>query len=260
MSSWIIAKSRPTNKKPIVSKYHSTSSSIDVFSIYMDFIASYIYSQKMGETCSVWDSTNLLKSTLKVNPQVKYLKDEPQGVMPLSINDYRTFTKDMSFKDIQRIASTLISYDSNLNNTVIRVIEKAGIRVMFDIGIQIIKDPSGPNLGLLKKYASLLKSYQAKLKKDSLNVYIMTDNYATVAHFQTYCDPSWKISTMSKNPPKDADAFVQTMAEVQIMVALPALILDFERPIDRFIYLMQRNQRGLEYFTEINSEPWKLLA
>ena len=49
------------------------------------------------------------------------------------------------------------------------------------------------------------------------------------------------------------------MAEVQIMSVSPALILDFSRSIDRFIFLMQRNQRGLQYFNEINSLPWFLI-
>ena len=52
---------------------------------------------------------------------------------------------------------------------------------------------------------------------------------------------------MSKNPPKDNDiAFIQTMAEVQIMTAVPALILDFERPVDRFIHLMQKKPGDLQ--------------
>jgi hypothetical protein len=48
------------------------------------------------------------------------------------------------------------------------------------------------------------------------------------------------------------------MAEVQIMTAVPALILDFERTVDRFIYLMQRNQR-LNYFVEMGDKEWALL-
>jgi hypothetical protein len=47
------------------------------------------------------------------------------------------------------------------------------------------------------------------------------------------------------------------LAEVQIMTTLPALILDFNRPVDRFIYLMQRNAK-MDYFVEISSKEWKL--
>ena len=87
----------------------------------------------------------------------------------------------------------------------------------------------------------------------------MSENYPVISHFQTYCDPSWKITALCKTPPKDSDtAFIQAMAEVQIMTATPALILDFERPVDRFIYMMQRNQR-LTHFMEVNDKEWSLL-
>ena len=258
MSSWIIAKSRPTKKKAVATKYHDTSSSPDVFTMYMDFLSGYIYSQKMGETCSVWDN-GVLKNTLKMNPQVKYLKEKPEDAIVLKTSDYYSLVSDMKLKDIQKFAASLLVYDVALNQTVIRFLEKAGIRSSFDIGIQLIKDPAGPDIVLLKRYAALIKAFQTKAKKDNLNIYIMSDNYSNITHFQGYCDPSWKLTSLSKTPPKDSDtAFIQIMAEVQIMTSLPALILDFERSVDRFIYLMQRNQR-MNYFVELNEKEWRLL-
>lgn len=259
MSSWIIAKSRPTKKKPSVTKYHDTASSPDVFSMYMSFVGSYIYSQKMGESCNIWDETGVLKSSLKVNPQVKYLTEKPELADVLGNKDYTGFVSQMKFKEIQKIAGSVISYDQTLNQAVIRFLDKAGVRVMFDIGLHLERDPAGPNLAELKKYAASIRAYQAKAKKDTLAVYIMSDNYSAVSHFQTYCDASWKITALCKNPPKDSDsAFIQAMAEVQIMTAVPALILDFERPVDRFIYLMQRNPR-LNSFVEMKDKEWTLL-
>lgn len=259
MSSWIIAKSRPTKKKLSVTKYHDTASYPDVFSMYMSFIGSYIYSQKMGETCNIWDETGVLKSSLKVNPQVKYLNEKPEDAAVLANKDYTGFISQMKFKEIQKIAGSIISYDQALNQAVINYLNKAGVRAMFDIGIHLERDPAGPNLAQLKKYASSIKAYQVKAKKDTLAVYIMSDSYATVSHFQTYCDASWKITALCKNPPKDADStFVNAMAEVQIMTAVPAVVLDFERPVDRFIYLMQRSPR-LNYFVEMGDKEWTLL-
>jgi hypothetical protein len=259
MSSWIIAKSRQTKKKPSATKYHDTASSQDVFTMYMSFIGAYIYSQKMGESCNVLDASSLLKTTLKSNPQVKYLKETSEEAVVLGNKDYAGFVSQMGFKDIKKVAGSLISYDLSLNQTVLRYLEKVGIRSMFDIAIQLNKDPAGPDLGLLKRYTALIKAYQTKAKKDTINLYIMSDNYSAVSHFQTYCDPSWKVTSMSKTPFKETDdAFVRAMAEVQIMTAVPALILDFERPVDRFIYLMQRNAK-LDYFVEMNGIEWSLL-
>jgi len=246
-------------KKPSVTKYHDTISSPDVFEMYMSFVGSYIYSQKMGETCNVWDNSGLLKSSLKINPQVKYLNEKPEEAIILGNKDYVGFTSQMKFKEIQKVAGSIISYDQSLNQSVVRYLDKAGIRSVFDIGLHLERDPAGPNLGQLKKYAASIKAYQTKAKKDTITVYIMSDSYATISHFQTYCDPSWKITALCKNPPKDInDAFVQAMAEVQIMTAVPSLILDFERPVDRFIYLMQRSPR-LNYFVEMGDKEWTLL-
>ena len=259
MSSWIIAKHRQTKKKPSVTKYHDTALSPDVFSMYLSFIGSYVYSQKMGETCNVWDNNSLLKSTLKTNPQVKYLQEKPEEAIVLADKDYHGLVSQLKFKEIQKVAGTIISYDQVLNQTIVRFLEKAGIRAMFDIGLHLERDPAGPNLAELKKYAASIKAYQAKAKKETLAIYIMSDNYSTVSHFQTYCDPSWKITALCKTPAKDTDdIFIKAMAEVQIMTAVPAIILNFERPVDRFIYLMQRSPR-LNYFVEMGDKEWSLL-
>jgi hypothetical protein len=77
----------------------------------MSFIGSYIYSQKMGETCNVWDESGLLKSSLKVNPQVKYINEKPEDATVLGNKDYTGFTSQMKFKEIQKIAGSIISYD-----------------------------------------------------------------------------------------------------------------------------------------------------
>jgi hypothetical protein len=49
------------------------------------------------------------------------------------------------------------------------------------------------------------------------------------------------------------------MADVQVMTTLPALILDFDENLDRFIYLMHRNMKGVDYFKEVNGKAWYLI-
>ena len=258
MSSWIIVKNKPMKAKLSVLKYHDTSSSPEVFSMFLNYIGAYIYSQRMGETCNVWDADGTLKNTLKMNPQVKLLKEKPE-LEALSLTQYKNILSSMKIKDVQKLASTLIVYDNNLNQSVVQYLKKAGINGIFDIAIHIMKDPAGPDIVLMKKYASLIRAYQVKIKKDNLNIFVMSDNYTTVTQFQTYCDSTWKITSLSKNPLKNnTEEFIKTFAEIQVMTAVPALILDFQRPVDRFIYLMQRNSK-LEYFTELNSREWFLL-
>jgi hypothetical protein len=244
--------------KPSVTKYHDTSSSPDVFSMFLNYIGAYVYSQKMGETCNVWDTDGTLKNTLRMNPQVKLLKEKPE-LEALSLSEYKNITSSMKFKDVQKFASSLMVYDNDLNQSVVQYLKKAGINGLFDLAIHIMKDPAGPDIALMKKYVSLIRVYQVKTKKTNLNIFVMSDNYTTVTQFQTYCDSTWKISSLSKNPVKNnSEEFIKAFAEIQVMTAVPALILDFQKPVDRFIYLMQRNPK-LDYFTELNSMEWFLL-
>jgi len=244
--------------KPSVTKYHDTSSSPDVFSMFLNYIGAYVYSQKMGETCNVWDTDGTLKNTLRMNPQVKLLKEKPE-LEALSLSEYKNITSSMKFKDVQKFASSLMVYDNDLNQSVVQYLKKAGVNGLFDLAIHIMKDPAGPDIALMKRYVSLIRAYQVKTKKTNLNIFVMSDNYTTVTQFQTYCDSTWKISSLSKNPVKNnSEEFIKAFAEIQVMTAVPALILDFQRPVDRFIYLMQRNPK-VDYFTELNSMEWFLL-
>jgi hypothetical protein len=199
---------------------------------------------------------------VRSNPQIKLLKEKPETdtSKQLAVSDYRPLVSDIKVKDAQKMASNVLVYTDSLNIAVIRNLDKAGIKSIFDIGIHLLKEVAGPNIILLKQYVTAIKAYQTKLKKATLNVYIMADNYSVVTQFQAYCDPSWKITSLSKTPPKDGDGdLINSMSEIQIMSVLPALILDFNRPSDRYIYLMHRNHRDLSYFNEINGKEWSLL-
>ena len=258
MSSWIIAKNKILKKNPSVTKFHDTSSTPDVITMYLNYIGAYVYSQKMGEMCNVWDPSGLIKTTLRQNPQVKLLKEKPEDLEPLNTREYKNIVSAMSLKDIQKYASAVMVYDIGLNESVIQYLKRGGINNIFDIAIHITKDPAGPDVNLMKKYVSLIREYQKKIKKELLNIYVFSDNYTTVSQFQGYCDSSWKVTSLTKNPPKDIDDIIKNLAEIQIMVSVPALILDFNRHIDRFIYLMRRNLK-LNYFVELNSKEWVLL-
>jgi hypothetical protein len=253
MSSWIIAKNKQKKKVTVITKYHDTSLSGDVFTMYLDYLSAFIYTQRLGETCNVLDAAGLIKDSLKLSPQVKLLKEKPD-VDPLTSDEYRTITSRLTFKEIQKFATNIFIYDASLNNSIIKVLDKASIRTIFDIGVQI----TGADEAKLKRVAALVRAFQVRSKKDKLTMYVMSDTYTTVSEFQKFCDISWRVTSLSKNVPSDSsEKFVQVLAEVQIMTALPSLILDYTNPVDKFIFLMQRNPK-LDYFVELNSMDWQL--
>jgi len=259
MSSWIIARNVQPKKKTTAVKYYDLSTSHDMVSLYLNYLSSYIYSLKMGEPFNLWEPTYVIQNTLRQVPQVKFLKEFPKDGTLIQESSYQPFASSMKFKDVQKIASDIISYDSAFNRAVVNVIDKAGIKSMFDIGIHLIRDISGPNLTAFKMYGEILRDYQKKTKKNTLLVYVMADNYNVVTQFQSYCDPSWKLVSLSKTPAMSSDdMFIHQMADIQIMTAVPALALDFSLTADRFIYLMQRYKGGLTFFKEVKDRTWNL--
>ena len=208
----------------------------------------------MGNPCYIWDPMGIIKNTLRQNPQVRVLKDKPEENTE-SMTTYTSLVSEIKLTDIQKVASALLNYNVGFGQEILSTIEKAGIKPTFDIGIHLVRDISGPNLPVLKKYVELIKVYQKKARKDKLSIYVMADNYSVVTQFQTYCDPTWKVTSLSKTP---SGSITQTLADIYIMTSVPAMILEFDRPADRFIYMMQKN-KILEYFAELKSQPWYLL-
>ena len=87
----------------------------------------------------------------------------------------------------------------------------------------------------------------------------MADSCALVTKFKISCEPSWNITSLSKTIlTNESDIMLQKLAEIQIFATLPAAVLDLSNPIDKFIYLMHRNQNGFEFFREINGLNWSL--
>jgi hypothetical protein len=249
------AKSAPIRKQVVVSKYHNTAYSGDIPSIYLDFIATYSYTKKTGEACNVWDSSGIIKSTLAYNPEVRLLKEQPEHNNLFNTTDSYKITNGMNLSEIRELASKIIRYDNGFNQGVIKVLEKASIKSIFDIGIHL----TSMNVANLSKYIDLIKEYQKKSKKSTLSIYIMANYNNQLTSFKNLADPTWKITSLTKNIPLDgAEAVLNMMAEVQIMTVLPALILDFYLPIDRFIYMMHRNIKEVGYFKEINNIEWSI--
>jgi hypothetical protein len=256
MSSWNRGLKLTPKLKPMPVSYYDLTNTSDVASTYLNFLGTYIYSQKLGESCNVYDPNKFINATLKYNPQIKFITDIPDNSSVLNDNTLSSITSTMKYADIQKYASNIFQYTIPFNRSIIEVLEKASIKTVFDIGIRLVEDTSGT---ILPIYTEILTLLQKKSKKATLAVYVIADSYEIVKRFQGTCDPSWKITSLSKTAPKnESELAVQRLAEVQIFAALPAAILDFSKPIDRFIYLMQRNPKGYDFFREVNSLSWSL--
>lgn len=258
MSSWIRGSKGKSYAKPVARPtfYTDLSSCADMTSMYLNVLGTYIYAQRLGETALILDSTGLIANTLKYNPQLKIIAEPYENSSLINKNTIQDVTDVMPFSDIKKHAINIFQYSTNFNKSIIDVLERASIKSVFDIGIHLICDSSGTELPF---YVDAIKQYQKRVKKPTMSIYVKADSYATVTKFQQVCDPSWKLTSLSKTP---ATNFMQgnlrDLAEVQIFAVLPAALLDFREPIDRFMYVMHRNPRGYDFFKDLNEKAWSI--
>ena len=124
MSSWIIKNTIPRkNNIQTVTMYHDTSNSRSLMAIYMDFLAAYIYSQKNGEPCNIWDPNGLIKLSFKRNPQIIFLKEKPE-TQALTLSNYTNIIEPLKLTEIKKYSSKVIDYNSEFTNSISQAYNK----------------------------------------------------------------------------------------------------------------------------------------
>ena len=253
MSSWNRGVRTYAKPKINIPFYYDLTNTTTISDTYLSLLGAFIYSQKQNEPCTVYDPIQLISQSLRYNPQLKLVTNVPENTNQLSLNSCVNLVSNLKFTDIQKASANLFQYAPDFNRSILQVLEQASIKTAFDIAVHIVP---GTNLQL---YADIIRDYQKKSKKTPLAVYVMAESYSLVSQLQVLCDPSWKLTSLSKIPAKDGttQAF-RELAEVQIFAITPAVVLDFTYALDRFIFIMNRNPKGYEYFREMNGAQWSL--
>jgi hypothetical protein len=257
MSSWANRSANITKRKIRVPNYTKLDlSSGDIHGSLMNMLALYIYNQKMGERCFIVDEAQFLPNFINQNPQIQILKEVPEDSTALSVSDARPLVSNLKFPEIQKFAGSVFFYRSDFNGAILDVLMRNGIRSSFDIGVHVVPDASGS----ITSAVQLVKAYQTKTKRPSLSIFVAADTSALVQSFIKQADPTWRVSHVNKTSPKTADEFFITrMAEVQVLSTTPALVLDYQSSQSRYVYLMHRNIRELEYLKTTTQRSWSLV-
>ena len=258
MSSWgrgvkLYRKSKETKKT--IGYYYDVSNTQDIANTYLELLGAYIYSRKLNDVCNVYDPNGFISASIRYSPQLNVLKEVPEDTDRLSLNSIIQITQNLPFSEIQKFASSLFEYTPEFNRGILQVLDKAAIRNTFDIAIHITDNTPDS----FEYYLNILSEYQKKSKKARLNIYIMSENYEMVMDFQKMCNPSWKITSLSKFNVSDIASLVfQQLAEVQIFAVVEATSLDFSNSLDRFIYIMQRKPKVYTFFKELSNTKWSI--
>lgn len=262
MSSWI-GSTRSFAKKKVLENVEyflvSTDDSTYTIDTLLSSFAAFFYGSKMGNRTFFLDSTNLLLSLFVNNPQCNYLKELPESAFqqnPASL--FNSLAIKPKFSDLQRSAAGYFLYEQSMNVLLVQTLEKAGIRSLFDMAIHLRCDLSGTQI---PNYVKEVRAYQTRTKKKNLSIYVMAESIDLIKQFGRLGDPSWKLSSMTKAPTNDNRIkLIQTLAEVKILTSQPALILDYNDPVDRFITLMHRGgPNGPEFLKLMSDQEWFLV-
>lgn len=255
MASWIRAQGplKRLTEKPVTAFYDtSLSPPSGLASLFLEYVAAYIYALRFGSNFHLWDPSGMITLCMRYHPSLRILKQKP-SIEPFSRSSCIETTKGMKFSEIKKFSSGLLEYNPQFLQTVSQTIQLGSANINYDICIHMTNKPA-------QKYFDMLVSYETKLDKKSLFVYVACESSEQFTELQALAKPSWRLVTLNKKPATDpVDAFVRMMAEVNLMAAIPAMILDFANPIGRLIFLMQSTGRRLEYFKEVNRKEWFLL-
>ena len=222
----------------------------------MNVLGTYIFAQRMGEPAILLETTGLIENTLTFNPQLRIVDKPLENSSLIDTTSIKDMTDAMVFSDIKKYAMNVFQYTPTFNRSILDVLDKAFIKSVFDIGVHLSCDSSGTQLPF---YVDAIKVYQKRTKKPALSVYVKASSYDLVLRFQALCDPSWKLTSLSKTPVTEfLQHSLRDLAEVQIFAVLNAAILDFNDPVDRFMFVMHRSPKGYEYFKELNNKPWSI--
>ena len=257
MSSWNRGVRTYAKAKVSLPFYYDLTTTSNISDTFLNLLGAFIYSQRQNERCVIYDPNNLIAQSLRYNPQLKLMPEIPEKTDRLSLETCVNVVSNVKFADVQKAAANLFQYLPDFNRSILQVLEQASIKTAFDFGLHLDSGATKENIAF---YVNSIKEYQKKTRKATLSIYVMADSYKDVTDFQTSCDPSWKLTSLSRFPLKDisSQAF-RELAEIQIFAVLPAAILNFDYAIDRFIYIMQRNIKGYDYFKEESGKTWSLV-
>lgn len=249
MSSWI-RPSYPLKKKKTDEYFQTTQAGF--CSNFNQLLYAYVHHRKEKIPMNVLDKPNCLSANYRL------FKDtflQPNGIIYIDEPGKNKFhvkkwpiMMSLPHEQIREYTQHLF----RLNEKTQTEVDKLKPDVLFDVGIHI-RTGDKITTGEMKKIEieEYVKAVD-KLKKDELNIFIMTDNYDTFEKFLSYCKPGWKCWTLCKKEQrghmqndfnlmekdKRFEGFYQFLAELYTMKTIPTLILTYTSNIGRFLYLL----------------------
>jgi hypothetical protein len=256
MSSWANRTVVPMKKKEFTGSSYYEPISNDYADATLQFLYSYVYTQRAAEPFYINDTVNYFQPLLKPSPILHYLKETPSSGSNLATTPdlVASVLKPMSLATLKRTVTSIYQFNGQTEQKLEALLSNYGLlKPVFDVGI--VLDVSG----CVPQVISRLKSLQSRTGKKSLKVFVMTESMDLLRDFAMTGDKSWSyVSLLRNNAPKTPDERVyKLLAEIRILQGLDYLVVRFSTSLGKLLYLTSSKIQLESQILSVDGSSWK---
>lgn len=227
---------------------------------FNQYLYAVLYSEKEELPLFVNDSTNavsirypLIKHTFAAHPSITFTETQTLTSTSLKrrVASIRAFVNDISPNELRLAARNIFTWNPLLLEKVQQMLDEESIPFEFDVGVHIRIGGEQKPIPV-DTYIREIKTYQAKEKKKTLTIFIMTDSSKALDEFLRKKDASWTVNYFKSplsvnghvqrefnaaNPRTRMNAYLNFIAELVSIQKAEHIVCSFSSNVGRFLYL-----------------------
>jgi hypothetical protein len=257
MTSWANMNRIPLKQKePTIRSFFSSSD--DYATSTLQFLYSFVYSQRAAEPFYVHDTKGYFQPLLKTSPILHFVKEAPSDAMNLSTNvsQMAPVVNSINLTTLKRTIGSIFQYNGETQLKIDSFLSNFGLlRQTFDVGI--VLDISGSVPAIMAGLTKL----QKRIGKKSLRIFVMTNDMEMLREFATKGDPSWSyVSMMRFESPTDKQyELFKTLSEIKLMQQADYLACRLGSPLGKLLFLTSEKVNTESQVVSVDGQAWKAM-
>ena len=218
---------------------------------FNQYLYAVLYAENEGIPLIINDTVNAVSIRF---PIIRETFVKPSGIaftdsqilsatsLKKRIPQMKEFLKEIKPENFRFVARDLFQWNPSFLEKVENILSTSSLPSTYDIGVHI---DSEMKTIPINKYIDEIKSYQAKQKKNKLQIVVMTDSPEKLLEFKVKKDPSWTIYSLGV-PPFDfntinsrtrINAYLNFIAELVLIQRAEHIVCSLLSNVGRFLYL-----------------------
>jgi hypothetical protein len=263
MTSWFQAerkRDKPTREQAYTFEVSNTEGFCTQFNNYL---YSYLTARAKDRTLYVYDKNSaispnfsLIQSTFIAPENVKITDISMLQFQKLTANQTFPVTRELSLSQIKSAASELFQINPEMRQECNNYLAQFALP-SFDIGVHI---RTGYGTININTYFDALKQFEKANTLETMNVFVMTDNYKSFEALKSKAPSSWKLYTLD-GPEQNGynhneyrqlpsrqrrEAYTRFLSELLVMRDIRAIICTLSSNVGRWLYVNIHNDSYLK--------------